>query len=679
MENKIKLPIVVSSILFCILFSASYVNLEQNIYFWDSSGYWHAWENFISLFKQSPLKAMHELIASIRHQDYNLLPIAIPGIFSFCILPGIPSRIAYIISIACIYFVPVVLLFQLPFSFFRKNRNLCSRLFLIIVPLTYAAFWAPTLRGYPDICGLIFIISSIIFSLKHDMSLKIDFKKSIMLGFFLIMPFLLRRWYAYTIITLYISIPLFNYFIFNELKYSKRKIFVAGSNFFIAALVSVFISLLMQGPLLRKIIGTNYSVIYSAYQLPFWNSVVNLFRGVGLYIIPFFILGIISASLSMKVNRNKFAFMVFCLFNLFMSFLFFTRTQSPGMQHELPFSMWILFVSCLGIDDIFNKIRSKVALATSVAILSVCAFYVQASTFFADNDRDAFWGSVMPFKELPLHVDNFSAYQSLIRDMAGLTHDGSNITILSSSGILNEEMIDSLSNHDLLRHIAFTSQVDLRDKIKGLPYLSHYFIVTNPVQMHLRESGQRVIAIPSHQILEGYGIGKAFVRLPLEYKLSNGVTAYVYEKKRGFTSEEIKIFFDEFYKYYPEWRRLYDKPLVKAYFSAYDIKLGDKWGQFELSEDGSILAHPGNNMPTDGMWVLNGIDRISVASINTSCNTSDKIFVNFDKNNTEGNRVSIKKGEILDISVQYLNAYPSHFSIAKDVSSDCDAIRLYLQ
>lgn len=676
MKSKIHISLIIFVFLFCILNSVSYVFLEQNIYFWDYSGYWHIWEKFLSVFKENPKTALGGLIVSIQNEDYNQLPTVVPALFSFFLIPGIASRTSYIVSLVLVYFVPLVFLFEKIYNYFRQNRSVESRILLTVIPLTYTAFWIPTLRGYPDICGLNFIIFTIFLLLKIDLSKKINIKYSVLLGVCILAPFLFRRWYAYTIISLYISSPFLNYFVFYKCFFQKKKIYNLLANFLIAGFSSIILAVIFQGPLLKRIIITNYSLIYSAYQLPFFDSVENLIKNMGVYMIPIFLASFLFFSLTLRKNKKEFLFSLFCIFNLFVSFFLFTRTQSPGMQHDLPFSLWFVFVSGLGLDFLINKIRNKIISFIVMIMLTGGVFYTYSSTFFVTHDWKSFWVKIMPPKALPLHVDNFDAYQKLVSDLQKITSDNSKVTILSSNGNLNEEMIDSLSNHSLVNHITFTSQVDLRDKIRGLPYMSRYFVITDPVQIHLGESGQRVITIPSEEILNGKGIGKAFSKTEYKYKIAGNISVIIYEKNRRFMSDEIKYIFDNFYQYYPDWRNIYRKNLVEAYFSSYNVNLGDQWGQFELSDRGSVLLHPGSNYPTEFSWILNGIDYISAKSINMACNKSDKILLKLGLDRNEMKSIFLKKGEETKIDVRYLDGKISYFSIEKVNSSDCDAVEI---
>ncbi len=49
------------------LFVISYLNQEQYIHFWDSSGYWIMYQDFGELLKQDPSQALSRVITTIRY------------------------------------------------------------------------------------------------------------------------------------------------------------------------------------------------------------------------------------------------------------------------------------------------------------------------------------------------------------------------------------------------------------------------------------------------------------------------------------------------------------------------------------------------------------------------------------------------------------------------------------
>lgn len=195
--------------LYIVLFTISFIHSETGVYWADLSGYQNLWLNFSQLLSSSPLDAISELFRTIRNDDYNELPITLSSPFFF--LP-IGYRLSYILSLVVLYILPLSILIGLLLNKF----NIHNFKGIVFISLTFSTFWIPTLRGYPDISGLIFVVSAILISLNNDLTKKISIKHAILLGLLLWLPFGLRRWYIYTIISLYVSLPVLNYFLYNE-------------------------------------------------------------------------------------------------------------------------------------------------------------------------------------------------------------------------------------------------------------------------------------------------------------------------------------------------------------------------------------------------------------------------------------------------------------------------------
>lgn len=150
-----------------------------------------------------------------------------------------------------------------------------------------------TLRGFPDIAGLVPILGTILFVLSTDMREKITFKNMLILGVLLWLPFALRRWYAYSIVVLYLTLPFFNFFIhtLNERKQFKQFVNIC-IQFFGAGCVSLLLLVIFQKRLFLRVITTDYSHLYSAYAYGISLSFESLTSDLGLYIIPFFVVGL---------------------------------------------------------------------------------------------------------------------------------------------------------------------------------------------------------------------------------------------------------------------------------------------------------------------------------------------------------------------------------------------------
>jgi hypothetical protein len=438
------------------------------------------------------------------------------------------------------YLFPTVILFHLLCKRFSDNHSFGWLLLSCILPLTFVAFWAPTLKGYPDISGLIPIIAALLYVSSSDFGDKVKIKKALVTGLLLWSPFLLRRWYAYTVVSLYISLPVLNYFLYNNAKHSFGRVAIIIKNFFVAGIFSVLLTLIFQGALIKRVIATDYATIYSAYQSSLSHSIENLYNDIGLYLFPFVIIGLLSIFRSK--DRNDKILIIFSAFNLVFSFFLFTRTQSPGVQHCLPFALWALIIATLGLKTLLHLATSKTyQYSMLIAVTGLCFFINYTSLFSAKQYTTI--DKLLPIKSLPIHVDNFNNYVTLVKNIESLTQGNEKVTILSSSSVLNDDMINTISYRKLTGKIAYASQVDLRDGINIESLLSKYFVVADPIQTHLTPDGQRVITIPANEILSGDGIGAAFRRIGPAYKLSDGVTAYIYERTRSYTDKEIKNFF----------------------------------------------------------------------------------------------------------------------------------------
>lgn len=491
------------------------------------------------------------------------------------------------------------------------------------------------------------------------------------LGALLWAPFLLRRWYAYTIISLYATLPILNVYYYQQ-KIEILKIKNILFNFFIAGFTSIVLTIIFQWPLLKNILSTNYAEIYSAYQFSFFVSIETLVSEVSFL---FIVLLLVSSFIVIKGNCFKQKiFLIFFWSNLIISFILFTFTQSPGIQHNLPFSLWMLLIFCEGLFCLISQCKKNSAAfllsVTSVSFMLLCLFH---SLFNIFNTNSNF---IFPFKVMPLKVGNFQEYEALSNDLLNLTSKGKKVTIYSSSGILNEEMLETISDSKLKNSINYASQVDLRDNFRIQTLMSDYVIIANPIQTHLRVADQQVIYVPASSILNHLNIGNAYKKLEYEYKLNNDVSAWIYEKQRPFTHIELTDFFDELYNSYPEWKKLYSNGIINTYLSS-TINLGDIWGAFNINDDDSIFTHPGENKPTVVKWEINNIKKLKISSINTSCNINDYVIVSLSTlDGKETKTVFIAKGKEEIIDVTNFQNKPSLLEIKKNKSSNCDALKI---
>lgn len=660
-------------ILFVIGHTFYYVGSEHNVYYWDYNGYWRLWQDITLQIMHQPFKAFKFILASINSNDYNVLPVVVPTIFS-----GLPfsSRMSYILSLSVFYYIPVILLFSyIYYNFIASSERKFSDLVIsLLLPATFVAFWIPILAGYPDICGLVFVLLALLYQFKFDIGNKIYIKKMLVLGILLWSPFLLRRWYAYTVVSLYISLPILNYFLFFDKTRIWFRMRAIIQNFLISGVTSFVFALAFQNGLIRRIVTTNYSDLYAAYQGGLGYSIKSLFNSCGYYVLPFVILGVLLCLFTKNIKQKS--FIIFCVFNLLFSFFLFTRTQSPGEQHNLPFALWILFIVCYAVTWLKNLISSKFYSATFVTAIICCLGYIDQKSLFDRGGYTVLQDDFFPSKHLPLRVGNYQAYLDFTKDIKQLLGAKKTITVLSSNQILNDDMLNTLSDRTLSSQIVFASQVDTRDGIRANSFMSDYILLVDPPQTHMGETNQRVITIPVHNLMKHESIGQAYSVVGHGYKLDNNATAWIYKKDRSFTPSEVDTFFSQYYQYYPQWKELYSHGLMRAIFGA-SITKGDTFGDFSINDsNGYISAHPGEHTPTIVEWVLKNISKLRIQSTNNQCNQQDIIKVLISGENAPSKEVDIPHGGEVIVDMTPWQNILSRMVIEKNKSSGCDALRI---
>ncbi|MDI9639103.1 hypothetical protein QM565_25665 [Geitlerinema splendidum] len=247
-----------------------YISNEQTFYFWDRSVY-HQWTIEIAqAFLDSPYLAL-QFIQNTLVSDYNRL-YTIPLIP--WVLIGGGSRFNYILGIVLVYQVPfcfilgktaqVLLNKDTPFVFWSTS----------LIALINPSLWIPTLRGYPDIGGALFISLFILVYLKN-IYLQNPIKNFLM-GVLLTLSVLFRRHFAYSALAIFISLCLYSLILCKISRLHSRKfIFYSLTRYFLGVLgvliSSVLSFLLISYELLIYFLQKNHSNLYSSYSLPITN------------------------------------------------------------------------------------------------------------------------------------------------------------------------------------------------------------------------------------------------------------------------------------------------------------------------------------------------------------------------------------------------------------------------
>ena len=160
----------------------------------------------------TPSGQSRHLITSIRHDDYNLLPILPLMPFHFLFGGG---RLPYILAIANLYAFPTILLFFFLFktTFSPSSRKQSFLPYLSSLTLSLLPqFWVPVLRGFPDVIGVLIITVVLLFYFRHPIEEQ-TFINLLPVSLLLVLMILMRRWYAFWVVSFFMAL-FFDGFIF---------------------------------------------------------------------------------------------------------------------------------------------------------------------------------------------------------------------------------------------------------------------------------------------------------------------------------------------------------------------------------------------------------------------------------------------------------------------------------
>ncbi|MCX8280778.1 hypothetical protein OSJ77_11285 [Phyllobacterium sp. 0TCS1.6C] len=603
------------------IFCALYVSLEHNVYSWDARGYWVEFNTLGGLLEKGFRPFIAYLSHSVMTAEYNASSVA--PIAPLYLLAG-GGRTIYISAISLAYLLPLSILFaHLMNRIGRESATPTLPAWLLFATIVLnVPIWDPIVRGGPDVIGLIPICALIYYSAKPDTGTRLDLKRALLMGILIWLPFLFRRWYAYSVLALCFTAPILSFYlsVFRARVAWTKALAVTVVNYFIAGSAALLLMYLFQRDAMMTALSTDYTVANSAYQVSALRHLSMLLERFGILSIG---LSLLSLGCALQ-NPRAVPFIILGWLNLLLTYGLFTSVQVFADHHYLPVAFWFTYLAVFGIAFIRSQFDRKYAsVVAALAGTAIAAVFVVS--FAASAAGISVLKNILPFAAPPVKVANIDAYQALTNELLRLTKSSSSrYAIFASSERLNDSMLMTLSKERLAPFAAQVSQIDRIDGISAPALLAKYVVLTNPIQTH-RDTGQLVITLPASMIMDGTGIGKAYRRLPQTYVLE-GVEAYIYEKTRPFSQDDVDLLLKEFFASYPEWAEKYQGSITTALLGS-ELRLGDVWGKFEHSPRSNIIfAHPGARSPTVISWNYQGVLTFKLAG---ACPGSNGVLVSF--------------------------------------------------
>lgn len=522
-----------------------YVGAEDGSYFWDWVGYFHAFQQTAADFHADPGGTLAKVIRTVREDDYNLAAVA--PLLPAADIAG-ATRVTYVTALAILYLLPAA---YLATRLARRTGEAFAPVTLFAGALLYWPIWMATLRGMPDVAGLLPLGAATLLALQTRFLTEARLRSAVGFGFLVWSAFLIRRWYAYSCL----SLEALTFAFAVARLYRETDQAAAARRFAERYLVNILALLaalaVLQGPLARRIVETNYADVYAAYQQPLGATLALVVGQLGL------IATVAVAAGLLRAIRTRNETVLFTAALAFLSGGLFLRVQAPGLHHQLPFYFWLFPAFAFGVAWPWTTFRGAAPLgkSLSLAALSAAAF---ASMYLPNNWRMDGVG-LLPDRRLPpLRVEHPAAYAALIHDLTAISA-GRRIAVFASSPALNPSRLGAMSA-DIHQRLVPVAEVDRRDGFYLPALAADVAVVPSAPATHLVPSGQRVVTLPAHWILAREGPGQAYERASGPYDLDDGVRAFIYLRRRPLSAEDTAAVAADFRAIYPDWIMTHDGP-----------------------------------------------------------------------------------------------------------------------
>jgi hypothetical protein len=516
---------------------------------------------------QHPVATLGSLIGSVRRDDYNPLSI----------LPLVPlgwlfgtGRLSYILAITNVYLVPAALvlglLTQRLFRPYSPGRPFSLFALSTVSILMLHVLWTAVLRGYPDVVGIVVIGGILLLHFEKPLAEQ-GLDRLATTGLLLCLLVLLRRWYAFWVVGFFPALAVAHGLdIYQRHGIAWRHYWSASRNAVIIGLTFTVALLGFATPFVSRVVQTDYSDIYSAYRYNL--SLVEVARDVARMFGWIEIAAGLAGVVWLTIRKETRVVGSFLCVQSCTVFVLFARTQVFGVQHVyllLPGIAAGIAVVVIGLwERIANGLWRTVSVGLVLAALLVSS--VTAFTPGAVSIADHL-GSVLPSRRFyPLVRHDIDVLENILTrvEVLELKQPGDTY-VLASSDILNSNILQNACKlgprpRSFCDRIINTNDVDKRDGFPRQFLQATYLVAASPTQYHLRPDDQRVIGVLAREVIEGHGIGASFQRLPGEFTLDNGVTAWIYTKVRPFERSDLDALEDEFNGYYPGRQHLFSVP-----------------------------------------------------------------------------------------------------------------------
>ncbi|QIB32704.1 hypothetical protein [Ancylobacter pratisalsi] len=571
---------------FVILFCALFVAAEHPLYIWDYTTYWNAFRAYGRMIDTGMPGWPAQLAADVAARDYNPLPAAL--LYPVYFLFG-GGRVAFIAGIAVVYLLPATLVAT---AIARRVVPGLPALAVYALALAYVPFWNPTLRGLVDVIGLIPLGLATLLVLRSDFLMRRPVQAALLLGLLVYLPFLMRRWYAYSIVVLLGLTFLFG--LFARLRAGVGPVRAAlsiGVLVGLAGLVAATLVASLQFELAHRALTTSYAALHEQFQWSFLQHFRTFPSMMGGYLMGLTAIGIAAA----LAARNIAA--LFCALAAFGTFFLFIRTQFFAVHHFLPVALWLFPLYVAGVDALARRLALLPRTLRPLPFVALAAAVFAFSVIPWLGKNPVMRSYVVAFDApFPLHLDNYDAYRRLIDDLhREMGTEGSAVVFSCSSGISDQHLIalDATLGPQMVQ----TSCIPAFDLFNFDSLRAGSAVVRTDDGRRNEVAALDAVMIPGEWIRTGTGFGAAYEQVGA-YTLSEGESVALFRRTRPITLAELAQLIEALDKAYGRDVAADYRGDMRMLMPLRVDEPGDVFGAVRESGPHTLFMHPGATTPT---------------------------------------------------------------------------------
>ena len=559
-------------------FLCLYLILQNHyVYYWDYGGYWTYSYTIMRSFFANPSATIGYVYTTILENDYNdLLPLLI-ALPLKCFGYTFPKyvMINYVLFLVPVWLIGATIAKKQLAAYYPAftSKKISPVVFTVtmFILATFTPFYYAMLHGYIDVACVVPALLSILLFMDYEPLLfnKRQILRDILISGLLLTAFLFRRYFAYFGVGY--GTALFAYSLYKVItSYGNSKWMLKARNailnVFVIGAFAACILLVFFRRLEERILENNYANQYEAYDADFMTKLTDVVAQLGFVSVILAVTAIVLALLLKKARKLT----LFCTCSVIATTASFFTVQNMGEHHLYTIAGEVCMLMILGVFQILSLIKKNTHKAVAGIAISVMLGIGLANCFFPvvrPFTNNISW--LYSKKYYPLQRNDIVELRKMADYLNNLTdYTDMGVYICASGDVLNCSIMDALNkpnDEPGIHHMYWGSDVDLRDGFSENFLYADYVVVTDPVQLHLKDGTQEVVRFLCEEIQkEASPIGRHFVRMEQSYNLDNNVTAYIYEKISDFETADYQYMAAYYDNYYPGMEDLFSNRIWNA-------------------------------------------------------------------------------------------------------------------